>query len=45
MVAFLFHAMTSLLPQSFHRNDFSTLLLMDGEEVMGKVKEVGVFRA
>ena len=23
-VAFLFHAMTSLLPPSFHRNDFST---------------------
>ena len=37
MVAFLFHAMTSLLPPSFHRNYFSTLLLMDGAGVMGKV--------
>ena len=37
MVAFLFHAMIPLLPPSFHRNDFSTSLLMDGAEVMGKV--------
>ena len=31
LVSFLFHALTSLHPPSFHRNDFSTCMNMDGE--------------
>ena len=31
LVAFLFHAMTSQLPTSFHRNDFSTCLPLNAE--------------
>ena len=34
LVAFLFHAMTSLLPPSFHRNDFSTCVIRETVETL-----------
>ena len=32
LVAFLFHAVTSLLPPSFHRNDFFSLVIITGKK-------------
>ena len=33
LVSFLFHALTSLHPPSFHRNDFSTFFIHFGADV------------
>ena len=34
LVSFLFHALTSLHPPSFYRNDFSTCIIEEGESIL-----------